>query len=780
MSPAPSYIPIRLALLIFCCICAGLSFGSDIGVGHWRHHLPGHRIIALAETPEEVFGATPYGLIVFNKTEQSIRPFNKVHGLSDFGISALAYSTDKERLVVGYENGNIDVIAQDQVWNVVDIVQSNIPGSKRINRIAIAGNRALLACAFGIVELDLTQLLIMDTWFIGPFGSMVNVNDVLIANDNIYAATGAGLLRASKDAPNLADFNNWIREEVSEHSQESFNFLTLHDGEVLANLHSEAGDRLYRKNGQHWNWFRPGGADYNQTKTLVVSNGSRLLVGSAGWLDVFGPQMQFLERIDNYHPGTPSPMDAWVGQSDQLWIGDRQHGLVRRKGIQSFERISLPGPPHNTSFGLASGGGRIWVAPGGISYGGDNQWNQNGYYLFEKGRWRAFDRFGFPILEPVADLISISIDPGNPNRAYAASWLAGMVELSPEGPQMLYDESNSPLRRRAGIGDRLRIGGTAVDRQGNVWVTNSEVEKPLAVKKPNGDWLAYSGGSLIGPQTVVGDLIIDQSGQKWVILPRNGIYLFKEDNLENPGAFNARRLTTQSGQGNLPNINVHSLAADHNGYVWVGTEAGVAVFYTPQRAFSGEAFEAQRIVVEQEDGFAGYLLETQTVSSIAIDGSNKKWFGTSRSGAFLISPDGRETLLHFNQNNSPLPSNNILDITINGQNGEVFFATDKGLVSFRGFATEAPVVHSDVYAFPNPVRPGYAGYISIRGLVRNAHVKITDIAGHLVYETRAEGGQAVWNGQDLRGNRPSSGVYLVFSTNDNGEETMVTKILFMN
>jgi hypothetical protein len=223
---------------------------------------------------------------------------------------------------------------------------------------------------------------------------------------------------------------------------------------------------------------------------------------------------------------------------------------------------------------------------------------------------------------------------------------------------------------------------------------------------------------------------------------------------------------------------VSALAKDQDGYIWVGTDGGVVVFYSPQQVFRSEFYNAQSIIVLQ-DGFAGRLFENEVINTIFVDGSNKKWFGTESSGAFLLSPDARETILHFNRNNSPLPSNNILDITINPKTGEVFFATDLGLVSYRGFATEGQSQHTDVYAYPNPVRPGYAGYIAVKGLVTNARVKITDINGNLVYDTFAEGGQLVWNGRDLFGNRPSSGVYLVFSTDPEGNETMVTKILFL-
>ncbi len=754
---------------------------DNIAVGHWRHHLPNHNVIKIFETPSKIIGATNYSLILFNKDDNSIERINKVHGLSDFDISTIAYSDKHEAILVGYNNGNIDVVVNNVFMNLTDILDASVIGSKRINKIYTDADRALLACDFGIVDLSLSDWLIYDTWYIGPFGSIVNVYDVLIADNKVFAATNAGLLAAGLDAANLADYRNWHKIDVSGTPDETINKLAVHGGMLFANKPDNHGnDMIYFMEDGAWYPFEISGAGGLETTRSLKSSRDHLIISHDNVISIFDHDMNPVATVNSYYNGSVRANDALFDSGHNLWIGDRQYGLVRELGPQSFEKIVLPGPRYANAFGLASGGERLWVAPGAAAYNGANSWNRNGIFMLENGKWSTFDRNEFAELEDVADVISVTVDPNNHNRAFAASWYGGMIELDPDGVVALYNEENSTLKKRIEHNDRLRVGGVAVDRSGNVWVTNSEVDRPLSVRKPDGTWMAFTSGGAFGTQTRVRDIVIDNSNQKWVNLPGSGIFVFKEHSLENTNNFDARRLTTQANNGNLPSNNVHSMAVDHNGYVWVGTEEGVAVFYSPQQAFSGDPFNAQRIVVEQADGFAGYLLETEVVNCITVDGSNKKWFGTSRSGAFLISADGRETVFHFNADNSPLPSNNVLDVAIDGKTGEVFFATDRGLVSFRGFATEATTKHSNVYAYPNPVRPGYAGYISVKGLVRNASVKITDISGNLVWETVAEGGQAVWNGQDLFGRRPSTGVYLVFSTNDDGEETMVTKIMFIN
>ena len=145
-----------------------------------------------------------------------------------------------------------------------------------------------------------------------------------------------------------------------------------------------------------------------------------------------------------------------------------------------------------------------------------------------------------------------------------------------------------------------------------------------------------------------------------------------------------------------------------------------------------------------------------------------------------MSADGTEEIHHFTEENSPLYSNQIVDIEINNETGEVFFGTDQGILSYKSTATGGGTVNTDVVVYPNPVKPGYNGIIAIKGLVSNADVKITDVSGTLIYATRAEGGQAIWSGKSFDGRKASTGVYLVFATDDEGNEKIVTKILFIN
>jgi ligand-binding sensor domain-containing protein len=299
------------------------------------------------------------------------------------------------------------------------------------------------------------------------------------------------------------------------------------------------------------------------------------------------------------------------------------------------------------------------------------------------------------------------------------------------------------------------------------------------VKKTNGTWQAFS----LSPYIVddfISDVVIDQFNQKWIIVPRGkGILVYNDNNtLDNPFDDRIKLLNTNPNNGGLHDAHILSLAVDRNGQVWVGTIKGVAVFYSPENVFSADVnIEAQQIYVEEE-GISQYLLESEEVSCIAVDGANNKWFGTNNSGVFYMSEDGTKQIYHFTEENSPLLSNNIFDISIDNESGEVFFGTEKGIVSFRNVATKASETSEKAKVFPNPVKESYNGPIAIKNLTEDANVKITDISSNVVFEGFAEGGQIIWNGTNLNGDRVSTGVYLVFITNEDGSQTMVSKILF--
>jgi hypothetical protein len=224
-------------------------------------------------------------------------------------------------------------------------------------------------------------------------------------------------------------------------------------------------------------------------------------------------------------------------------------------------------------------------------------------------------------------------------------------------------------------------------------------------------------------------------------------------------------------------VSVLCVAKDKSGFVWVGTDDGIGVIQCPQEVFNTGCEAILPIV--QQGNFAGYLFKGENVRSIAVDGADRKWVAT-RNGVWLISANGEKVIERFTEDNSPLLSSDVKKIAINSKTGEVYFATSRGICSFRGAATEGEQTNSNVLVFPNPVPPGYNGTIAIRGIAENSIVKITELDGRLVYQTKALGGQAVWDGNDYKGRKISTGIYLVLVSSDDRSVKTSTKIVFIS
>ncbi|MDP4291169.1 MAG: two-component regulator propeller domain-containing protein, partial [Bacteroidota bacterium] len=409
------------------------------------------------------------------------------------------------------------------------------------------------------------------------------------------------------------------------------------------------------------------------------------------------------------------------------------------------------------------------------SYG--NIWNRANAFRFSKGKWTSFYNNSTTQLGDVRDYVTLAVDPLNPDHVFVGSWGWGIAEYLNGTLQNQFTDVNSSLRPALAWNIWIGVGGLAFDSQANLWATNSITSNILSVRKSNNTWRSFD----LSPYNTIdaGQLIIDQYDQKWIVLRNNnGLLVFNDNNtIDNPADDKVKNLTNSVGKGNLPGNKVTCIASDKDGVIWIGSDKGVSAIYNPGDVFTGANYDAQTVMVVSGDVLIP-LLENETITAIAVDGANQKWFGTANSGAFLISADGSRQILHFTSDNSPLLSNTISCIGIN-VDGEVFFGTDKGMVSYRGTAAEPAVHNSGAFAFPNPVRPNYYGSIAIKGLTMNADVKITDITGHLVYQTKARGGQAIWDGNDLKGKRAVSGVYLVFASNSDGTDTVVTKILIV-
>lgn len=741
-----------LLLLLF--FSAYFLQAQNIPIGDWRVHLPYNFATSVEQVEDEIYCASQQGLFSYNRSDNSVQLFSRINGLSDIGISYLKYHQELKTLLIAYENGNIDLKIGNEFFNISAIKDKNTTGKKNINHVIFKSDFAYLSCGFGIVELDLIKKEIKNTFIIGPNGAQIEVHALAQSPDSFYAATEVGLFRANLQHPNLSDFNAWKLDD--ELGIQNFSQIVFLNNKIYL-----AKDTILHIQDENHNW---SSIQISEAIESLETKNDQLIIATFFRAKIY--DKDFTLRQTAPKPFTEAIKHAILDDRGRVWMADARNGLIQYfTNFVSAEQIVPNGPFSADVYNISTFENEIFVAAGGIketSFAG--LFSSDGFYKYDGQIWKNVNPKLQTQLLGTFDYMMARKHPSD-GRTYVASWSDGLLVFKDETLNAIYKDNNSTLE--AITNDIVRAGSLDFDALGNIWVTNPGGVKPLSVLRTNGSWESFRTGI----QNELKIVLVDESDQKWLI-SRNGQLGLLANNNSNHFLFNSAE-----GSGNI-HASVNCMVEDKDGAIWVGTNEGPVIFYSPSLIFNGGNPDAQRLKVQQGE-FVGFLLGNEVITCIAIDGANRKWFGTL-NGVFWMSDDGTEQIENFTTLNSPLLSNTIISIGINDQTGEVFIGTDKGIVSYRATATEGKEQHENVLVFPNPVRPEYEGLIAIKGLVNNAYVKITDVSGTLIYQTRANGGQAIWDGKNYNGKKAQSGVYLVFSMDEQGIENFVSKILFMN
>tara|TARA_B100000674_G_scaffold92383_1_gene64977 strand:- start:123 stop:2453 length:2331 start_codon:yes stop_codon:yes gene_type:complete len=763
------------------CLFAYFANAQSVGIGNFYDHLPYHNGNSLCISKDKIYVASGQGIFTYDLSDNSLETYSKVNKLSDLGVSSIAYSEKHNSVIIGYTTGNIDVIVNNQVVNIPDIKRTSIQGFKSINEILIQEDFAFLSAGFGIVKLDIQRKEIKETYFIGDNGTNVFVNDLTFFKDSIYAVTNSGIYVSNQNSSNLANFQNW--KKLSHYSDKSINQIESNDSILIMNISTAQynGDTMVSYNGFVWENFYYEGYNHSDIENINYEDEKWLLSYNYNG-DILNHLFESEGKIYAYQFDSAmsiKPTKIIKGSNNDYWISDDIYGLAKRNHRWSYSVFTPTGPASYLNWNLDFDGEALWVASGALTPNLDNQYQTKGVYKYENNSWSSFNKGPY---DSLFDITSVTINPQKTSEVYFGAWGKGLIKTNEGKVEEVYNKYNSGIQSLNLFTDH-QIGGSAFDENNILWVTCSgspgaNVVNPL-VAFDGENWHTYTMNNMLVNKSYAGEILIDINGYVWFLSKDNGIFVFDHNGtLENKDDDRIALITTGELTGNLPTKAVLSFAEDSDGKIWIGTEEGLTVINSTYGIFDGEV-KADRIIIEQEGSYQ-YLLETEIIKTIKVDGGNRKWIGTASGGVYLVSEDGQETIHHFTAENSALLSNTVFDIEIFGTTGEVFFATDKGLVSYVGDATDADEYTGPTYAYPNPVRPDYDGLIGIKGLVENSEVKITDITGNVIYETMSEGTTATWDGKSLNGERAQTGVYVVFSVSDDGLQKEVAKILFIN
>lgn len=676
-------------------------------MGQWKMHNVYTHTNRVELGSDCVYGLADGSLFSVERLGYEITTYDRTTGLSGSLITDIAYAEQNHLLVIAYNNGMIDLMDDNrQISLMADLYIKSKDIQLIINKLRCHRNTAYVATNFGLVTLNLDRQEVSSTCYIGEKGSAVDVADVTVLGDTIYAVTTNHLLYGARIGTVLEDYANWH----------------------LSNRLPEVEAALWAEN---------------------------------------------IKR-----------------DGDAEWLAGGEKGIIRRT-TDDEETFHVIGPYDSRGWRMLMAGQKLIVTPG--SRWASESLRPGNLSVYEDGHWSVIrqkdvDESG----EFFRDIVHFAVDPYDNRHFYACAYGGGVFEFRDHklyhrygsvkagGPfESALDES-SPLYE-----NYVRTDGGVFDEQGNLWVENAgNVTYPIKIMTPDSIWhkLTLKGNIYSTPGTILIDqrhpnwkwLLSCRSGTGVILLDDNGTPTYAADDK----VLKRSSFVDQKGNEISPTY-LYCHVQDRNGAIWLGTDAGVFII-EHENFFSSNA--CTRPLIPRNDGtiLADYLLSTEQINAIAVDGANRKWIATAASGLYVVSPDGLETIHHFTEENSNLPSSVVLSVAINSVTGEVFVGTDRGIASYRSDASEPEETMSEVYAYPNPVRPNYEGLITITRLMDSSWINITDEAGNLVYKTRSYGGTATWDGRNQYGQRVASGVYSVLcNAADSGKHTVV-KILIMN
>lgn len=762
---------------------------------NWVSHISySNDVENIVQVGDIIYALTDGKLFIYNDTDDSLEEYIK-YGGGNSGIKHIVYNKKHNCLFITRSDAIIELLYDNktykEIYNLKNYSEQNI--DKTINQVFMSDDLAYLSTNFGFMTINLDKVEIKETGiFYKKFTSICSFEGKLYATceDGVYAVDANS---------NIQDASNWEKISVSNHytGDAKYNFT---DSELTNVLVFQ--DKLH--------FIFPGTAVYvmntptevvtlqagNNPQSMYKAGDDRLLIINSNSCWDYENLSQYKKiSVDNLRYIIPNG-----SKQNEYWLASSGNNLslvkINDADIEYSKRWKAPlGPVSNYPFSQTMQNGQLIVTGGGFHYDREQRPASLSILNTSTGSWQNIYPGTINQESGVysQDFVYAISDPSNPNHIFASSWGEGLYEFEGNTFKNIYNHTNSTIEQIVTDDGwtTTRVSGMAYDKSGNLWLLNSMVENIIKVYTKSGTWEKLYYPEISYVSTNPKSILIDRYSNKWLITfgksggSKNYILIFNDNGtISNTSDDRYKYQDSFYDQyGNALSItDINAIAEDNNGSIWIGTDIGPFQIYNSSNIVNQKNnITLNKIMIDSETGsgsVTGFLSDV-IIQSIAVDGANRKWIGTQNLGVYLLSSDN-ELVNRFHSGNSPLPSDNVISLSVEPQTGDVYMGTTGGLMVYKSGVTQGSDNFSDVYVYPNPVRPDHTGPITVTGLMSNSRVKITDLKGNLIVEGKSLGGQFTWDGLTGKGKRADTGIYLVFGSSENGSEGVVTKIMLVN
>ncbi len=789
----------KLNIILVFILLLAFNANSQLQVGDWKMYqvFSGLNLQNIVDTGDIIYYLSDGWLYSYDKKNDETVYYNKRNDLSDYNITNMFYNYDKKYLLVVYDNSNMDLIYDSgRIVNIPDLKNTIVTGSKAINSADFSGNYIYVATDFGYMVVDDEKYMIKESFNYGKaFTSMVATSQYIFAscNNKVY---------------------------VSALNDNHFDFSVFKETNFKQDAYIQKIDenRFFFRGG----WLYKISFSQDPTSLSIVTleqSTSQLLTKSkTGYLASF---KNFYMPLDEQGNATKDEQNSTVKinlpadfegsliasmETDSSVWGVDKNGLKQFKiengSIEYLRENYRPNASSvNDPYYMKYANNRLYMMSSGPN--GRNEGTKGSGFdicisTLQNDVWSNLSPTSAPSFinnnskNKLTDPYSLSVDPEDPDAIWFGTWWEGIVCVKNGKIIQKFDTKNSPML----MNYICNVPAMAFDEDNNLWAVHFSLQtgyprlmvlpadKRFSADVQSSDWIVYE------------DFNINTAKRSIVSIFNNGIVYFTDgqysptlvaiNNNETLDKTDDKTVlissfVDQDGKTLDPQF-IYEIKEDKNGKVWICMGTGVVTLSSSKTIFSND-FYVNRVKVPRNDGtnLADYLLDGLCVTCMAVDGANRKWFGTTTSGVYLVNEDGTEILEHFTSENSYLPDDNVLSIACSDDSNIVYFGTSKGTVAYSSDAVPSEDNFNNVYAYPNPVRPDYTGYITITGLMDNSLVKIADSAGNVVFSTTSNGGMVVWDGCNMNGKRVNTGVYFVLASQTDGSNKngCVTKIMIV-